>query len=530
MIFFGYHLFTIAQYEFLLKYNNLIFLLAGLLFLFILVKNLQDSAKRKIAFLTLVPASLAYCFGMFSHWAFSISLSGDHPQEGLMYYGAFIGHFLSFWYLSKKILNETENDKALKAFFLAAPLVYALLRLHCLIGGCCYGLTILAPWSISYQSDKAVTSLIGFPLHPTQLYGIIHGLLWFLGIKYLMNTKQAFRAHQYLAPTLLLLGLGRILTDHFRANNGVYLVEHISLNDFLSATFAFIGFIWSLVILLKGRNLKNYLKLLKLSSLTTLLLLLFCSCVQLPKPPGKETILKETNLNLGLKVYKLNSGQRKNKNIVFGIVDRPGQRELRPTIRKFYNSGIAPRLEDIVWWIASKKLKKIYDNVIFIPYYSLDSGTLVKAIRYAEKQKTPFDVVLLTHGYQNHLMGWSQEISWKTIQLFGTKLKPLKYLNLVFTQGCFSTTLSQDWLQAGAKSTITFPGLTSNYFFYDHFLGNMSKYPNIELAYKKTKETLIQYIYKDELISRAIPYIFKTDLNKYVQELEHPELHLNKNL
>lgn len=63
----------------------------------------------------------------------------------------------------------------------AAPLGLVVMRIGCLLNGCCHGLPTSLPWGVVFRGRCAVTpSLRGIPLHPTQLYEAAGALVIFL--------------------------------------------------------------------------------------------------------------------------------------------------------------------------------------------------------------------------------------------------------------------------------------------------------------------------------------------------------------
>ncbi|MGQ9488819.1 MAG: prolipoprotein diacylglyceryl transferase [Armatimonadota bacterium] len=97
-------------------------------------------------------------------------------EGGLSYHGALIGGVLAVAFLAQR--------KGIAFLHLAdvlAPsvaLAYAVGRIGCFLGGCCYGVPTDLPWACSFQ-DPFNQHIHTPPSHPTQIYASLSNLLIF---------------------------------------------------------------------------------------------------------------------------------------------------------------------------------------------------------------------------------------------------------------------------------------------------------------------------------------------------------------
>jgi len=98
---------------------------------------------------------------------------------GLTAYGAVLGAALGIWIYSKfsKLQFGYFADLVAPAVIVAQAVIG---RIGCTINGCCYGIEAPTwlPWSVVYTHPDSYAPL-GIPLHPTQPYELIFGLIVF---------------------------------------------------------------------------------------------------------------------------------------------------------------------------------------------------------------------------------------------------------------------------------------------------------------------------------------------------------------
>lgn len=125
----------------------------------------------------------------------------------------------------------------------AAPLGLVVMRIGCLLNGCCHGRPAGGAWGISYTGRCAVPAdLRGAPLHPTQLYEAAGALLIFLVIERIVRPRQAagrLRPGDGLWISLGLYGALRFAIDFLRAGDpGVISPLGLSLAQWAGAAVA----------------------------------------------------------------------------------------------------------------------------------------------------------------------------------------------------------------------------------------------------------------------------------------------------
>lgn len=135
---------------------------------------------------------------------------------GLAWMGAIVGSTLfGVWYirfLKLDLLNVVD---------LLAPLLlfgYALGRMACLLGGCCYGKPTDLPWGITYPTTlPSYCAPGGIPLHPTPIYAALGGLI---ALAILLSVRR----HLHKPGQAFLLAIGmhsifRTIEEFFRADH-----------------------------------------------------------------------------------------------------------------------------------------------------------------------------------------------------------------------------------------------------------------------------------------------------------------------
>jgi phosphatidylglycerol:prolipoprotein diacylglycerol transferase len=117
----------------------------------------------------------------------SLSVLGGIGQGGIVYYGCIIGGLIGsvlYWYRSPFPFRRMADAVAP-----ALALGCAIGRVGCLLNGCCYGALSGLPWAVAFPAGTlpwarqvesgliAPSALHSLPLHPTQLYAALDGLL-----------------------------------------------------------------------------------------------------------------------------------------------------------------------------------------------------------------------------------------------------------------------------------------------------------------------------------------------------------------
>ncbi|MBN1880990.1 MAG: prolipoprotein diacylglyceryl transferase [Deltaproteobacteria bacterium] len=98
----------------------------------------------------------------------------------------------------------------------SVPLAQTIMRVGCLMTGCCYGKPTHLPWAITFT--KSTVAPLGVPLHPTQAYHLAANLLIYLFLT-IRKKRSAFPGELTLAYVLFYT-IQRSVIDVFRADPG----------------------------------------------------------------------------------------------------------------------------------------------------------------------------------------------------------------------------------------------------------------------------------------------------------------------
>ena len=135
----------------------------------------------------------------------------------------------------------------------AAPIIKFFVRVACLLTGCCYGKPTDLPWAITF-TDPSSTAYYFYPntpLHPTQVYSMIHALLLFILVNWFY-----WKRHRFDGQTILILAMGwslpRAFIEFFRGDQdrGLYFVGAVSTGQVMGVLI----FVASLFIYLTRRR------------------------------------------------------------------------------------------------------------------------------------------------------------------------------------------------------------------------------------------------------------------------------------
>jgi len=113
-----------------------------------------------------------------------------------------------------------------------------LTRLGCFLNGCCFGNPCSGPHGMIFPADSVAGWIYpGIPLHPTQLYNALGGLI-ILGLLIRLERHRTFSGFTFLLAVIL-YGLLRLVVDFFRYfEEGAILVRlagiHLTVNQGIS--------------------------------------------------------------------------------------------------------------------------------------------------------------------------------------------------------------------------------------------------------------------------------------------------------
>lgn len=134
----------------------------------------------------------------------------------------------------------------------AAPLGLAVMRVGCLLNGCCYGKPTDLPWGIVFHGRSGVPpALRGIHLHPTQIYEALGSLAVFALVDRVVRPRIAagkLRSGDGLAVSVALYAVLRFFVDFLRAGDpgvvaplGLSLAQWIALLAAAGAIVRFAG-------------------------------------------------------------------------------------------------------------------------------------------------------------------------------------------------------------------------------------------------------------------------------------------------
>jgi len=146
----------------------------------------------------------------------------DHPldifkvwQGGLVFSGGLIVVVLVMsWYIKRHHLSFWKMGD------LWAPAVaigQSFGRIGCFMAGCCYGKPTDLPWGVIFKHPQSLARPLDIPLHPTQLYASLSGLIIFF-ILMVVHTKKRFHGQVFLW-FLILHSTSRLLIERFRGDD-----------------------------------------------------------------------------------------------------------------------------------------------------------------------------------------------------------------------------------------------------------------------------------------------------------------------
>lgn len=154
---------------------------------------------------------------------------------GMMFFGGFIGAFLAgLLYVRKEGL-----DVLLLADIVSPAIALGefFTRIGCFLNGCCFGRPTSLPWGVRFPPNSfADIAGLDCPLHPTQLYSSLFGLLLFLFLQQMLN--RGYRRGRVFSLFLIFYGGFRFGIDFIRYYEDL---PNFIINQAISLTVALIG-------------------------------------------------------------------------------------------------------------------------------------------------------------------------------------------------------------------------------------------------------------------------------------------------
>lgn len=183
-----------------------------------------------VVFFGMVGARLFYCV---EYWGVEIKSLWDVLQYwkgGIVFYGGVIGSTLAFFIYRRLRPFPLRPYMDVLAPSIAIGIFFG--RLGCFLNGCCYGDACQLPWAVSFPKPSppwlhhAALGMISrddvwsFPVHPTQIYSAIDGLVLLL----LLSAYYPFRRRhgEVMALLAVTYPVSRFLIEYLRNDEGVF--------------------------------------------------------------------------------------------------------------------------------------------------------------------------------------------------------------------------------------------------------------------------------------------------------------------
>jgi phosphatidylglycerol:prolipoprotein diacylglycerol transferase len=147
-------------------------------------------------------------------------------EGGLVFYGGFIGAVLVAWfYMRRHGMNFLAHADTLIP---SVALGHFFGRLGCFAAGCCYGRETHVPWAAVFR-DPATLAPRDLPIHPTQLYASLDGVVLFVALILLQRVKR-FDGQIFSAFLIGYALLRYLVEEPFRADARGATVEGFSVS------------------------------------------------------------------------------------------------------------------------------------------------------------------------------------------------------------------------------------------------------------------------------------------------------------
>jgi len=155
-------------------------------------------------------------------------------EGGLVFYGGFImAAAICVWMIKK---NRLKVGRTLDIFAPSLSLGVFFGRLGCFCAGCCYGKPCDLPWAVTF-TDPHCLAVLNTPLHPTQLYSSLGGLITFI-VLYSFRKRKSYDGQLTLIWILMYSGF-RSVIEFFRGDmRGTFASGDISVTHILAVVLA----------------------------------------------------------------------------------------------------------------------------------------------------------------------------------------------------------------------------------------------------------------------------------------------------
>jgi phosphatidylglycerol---prolipoprotein diacylglyceryl transferase len=170
----------------------------------------------------------------------------DHPldvlkiwQGGLVFSGGLVAVAVAMSLYLRR--NHLSFWKVGDLWAPAIALGQGIGRIGCFMAGCCYGRPTNLPWSVVFKDPQALAPQ-GIPLHPSQLYDFLSGVLIFL-ILLFIGLKKRYKG-QVFVWFLILHSTARLFTERFRGDDrGMILGTQMTITQGLAILILLAGLV-----------------------------------------------------------------------------------------------------------------------------------------------------------------------------------------------------------------------------------------------------------------------------------------------
>jgi phosphatidylglycerol:prolipoprotein diacylglycerol transferase len=186
----------------------------------------------------LVGAKLLLFIVDFRHFTSSWQEFSTLLRSGGVFYGGLIAAVVVCIYQLRKhkLPLWTSGD----LFAPGIALGYMVGRLGCLMAGCCYGKRTDVPWAITFTDPAAnlnVGTPLNVPLHPTQIYESLAGLIILAILLFVERRGRAFPGRTFWL-FVLLYSVFRFVIEFYRGDERGLVFDALSTSQFISVILA----------------------------------------------------------------------------------------------------------------------------------------------------------------------------------------------------------------------------------------------------------------------------------------------------
>ena len=138
-------------------------------------------------------------------------------SAGVFYGGLIAAVLVAMWYMWR---HRMPLWSVSDVFAPGIALGHVIGRLGCFFAGCCFGRPTDVPWAVTFHSEYAaryVGTIIGTPIHPTQLYEAGAELIILGALLFMERRGRAFPGRTFWAY-MLLYAISRFIIEFYRGD------------------------------------------------------------------------------------------------------------------------------------------------------------------------------------------------------------------------------------------------------------------------------------------------------------------------